>query len=128
MTYLRLYLQYMLYHLVPILIRTPPWSLHFAQISHAYFIMAVILGLVVAGLFSVNIIAVRAAWIPSPAYSYSSFKYGPIPPKRYATALQSPLSISTPYALPFTKASTLLDTSLTYTTYSLTATDDGPFG
>lgn len=51
---------------------------------------------------------------------------------RYATPLKSPLSFPTPFAPPFSKASTLLPANVTYTTYSLnpqaTATPDGQYG
>ncbi|KAJ5819203.1 beta-glucosidase [Penicillium riverlandense] len=55
-----------------------------------------------------------------------------MPPNRYATPLKSPLSIPTPYAPPFHRASHLLDPLITYTTYSLnpkaTKTHDGKYG
>ena len=85
---------------------------------------------------------VEAKWVPTsgnattsmtfPTYSYSAFSYASMTSKRYATALKSPLSYPTPFAPPFTKVSTLLDTNITYTTYSLnpeaTTTEDGPYG
>ena len=99
--------------------------------------------LVLAGLFSYSGGAgVEAVWLPSPrnapnsvtspTYSYSTFSYAPMASKRYARALESPLSIPTPFAPPFSKVSTLLDANITYTSYSLnpaaTSTEDGPFG
>lgn len=51
---------------------------------------------------------------------------------RFATPLQSPLAYPTPFAPPFTQVSTLLDSNITYTTYSLnpnaTSTKDGKYG
>jgi beta-glucosidase/6-phospho-beta-glucosidase/beta-galactosidase len=50
----------------------------------------------------------------------------------YATPLSTSVSFPTPFAPPFTKASTLLPTDLTYTTYSYdpsaTITSDGQYG
>jgi len=64
-----------------------------------------------------------------PKYTYSTFTYGAMTADRYATPLQSPLSIPTPYAQSFAQVSHLLDPNITYTTYSLnpnaTATQDG---
>ncbi|KAH8822066.1 beta-glucosidase [Xylogone sp. PMI_703] len=64
--------------------------------------------------------------------SYSTFNYAPMTSVRYATPLQSPLAIPTPFAPPFKKASTLLDPHIKYTTYSLkpeaTKTSDGQYG
>ncbi|KAI1337462.1 beta-glucosidase [Xylariaceae sp. FL0016] len=67
----------------------------------------------------------------SPSWSYSSFSYTTMSTNRYATALPSPLSQSA-FAPPFSEASTLLPTTVTYTTYSLqptaSLTDDGQYG
>jgi beta-glucosidase/6-phospho-beta-glucosidase/beta-galactosidase len=93
-------------------------------------------------LYCNTVTAVQAKWTPtsgqaktsktSPAYSYSTFSYEPMPSKRYATPLKSPLSFPTPFAPPFSKASNLLASNITYTTYSLNpaaaATEDGPYG
>ncbi|KAI0023555.1 beta-glucosidase [Xylariomycetidae sp. FL0641] len=67
----------------------------------------------------------------SPSWSYSSFTYETMSANRYATPLKSPLSQPT-FAPPFSEASTLLPTTVTYTTYSLaptaSLTDDGRYG
>lgn len=64
--------------------------------------------------------------------SYSSFTYAAMPTNRFATPLPSPLAIPKPFAPPFNRISTLLDSHITYTTYSLnpkaTTIKDGPFG
>ncbi|PYH46479.1 glycoside hydrolase [Aspergillus saccharolyticus JOP 1030-1] len=58
----------------------------------------------------------------TPAYRYSSFSYTQLSSNRYATPLSSPISFSTPYAPPFSEASTLLPSGVTYTTYSFNPT------
>lgn len=67
-----------------------------------------------------------------PHHHYSSFTYPPKTAERYATPLNSPLTFATPFAEPFSKASSLLDSDITYTTYSLnpdaTSYHDGPYG
>ena len=92
--------------------------------------------LFIAGLLVCNgVIGVVAKPTPThtaPTYSYSSFSYAPMTSVRYATPLKSPVTYPTPFAPPFSKVSTLLNTSIKYTTYSLnpeaTATNDGPYG
>ncbi|PLB44985.1 beta-glucosidase [Aspergillus steynii IBT 23096] len=68
----------------------------------------------------------------SPQASYSSFQYTPVTSDIYATPLPSSLSFSTPYAPPFSEASTLLPDNLTTTTYSynpaITPSPDGQHG
>ncbi|KAI0471631.1 beta-glucosidase [Xylariaceae sp. FL0804] len=72
----------------------------------------------------------------STTWSYSSFTYTAVSTDRYATPLASPLT-QPAWAPPYSEASTLLPTGVTYTTYSLqrptessslTAADDGPYG
>ncbi|KAH9903624.1 beta-glucosidase [Xylariomycetidae sp. FL2044] len=67
----------------------------------------------------------------SPSWTFSSFTYQTMSTNRYATPLPSPLS-QPAYGPPLSEATTLLPTSVTYTTYSLqateTLTDDGPYG
>ncbi|RAH43635.1 beta-glucosidase [Aspergillus brunneoviolaceus CBS 621.78] len=58
----------------------------------------------------------------TPAYRYSSFSYTQLTSNRYATPLPSPISFATPFAPPFSEASSLLPTGVTYTTYSLEPT------
>ncbi|RJE25237.1 beta-glucosidase [Aspergillus sclerotialis] len=74
--------------------------------------------------------AVKARHVPH--HHYSTFTYPPKTTERYATPLNSPLTFATPFAEPFSKASSLLDPDMTYTTYSLnpdaTSTQDGPYG
>jgi beta-glucosidase/6-phospho-beta-glucosidase/beta-galactosidase len=64
--------------------------------------------------------------------SYSAWSYTVETSTRYATALPSPLSLTTSWAPPFSQVSTLLPSNATYTTYSLnpsaTVSDDGPYG
>lgn len=64
--------------------------------------------------------------------SYSSYTYTVETSTRYATPLPSPLKQTTTYAPPFSQASTLLPSNVTYTTYSLnpsaTTNNDGPYG
>lgn len=64
--------------------------------------------------------------------SYGKFSYTALTTTRYATPLPSPLTLTTTYAPPFSKASTLLPPNPTYTTYSLnrsaTAVQDGQYG
>ncbi|CZT20394.1 uncharacterized protein RCC_06254 [Ramularia collo-cygni] len=64
--------------------------------------------------------------------AYSKFSYTVLTTARYATAIPSPLVLTTTYAPPFSQASTLLPTDVTYTSYSLnrSATDvqDGTYG
>lgn len=70
-------------------------------------------------------------WATS-SYSYSTFSFTSMTSVRYATPLPSPLSIPAPYAPSFSQVSTLLESNITYTTYSLnpnaTASNDGPYG
>ncbi|RAL13257.1 glycoside hydrolase [Aspergillus homomorphus CBS 101889] len=58
----------------------------------------------------------------APNYRYSSFSYTQLTSNRYATSLPSPVSFPTPFAPPFSEASTLLPTGVTYTTYSFNPT------
>lgn len=64
--------------------------------------------------------------------AYSTYTYTVSTTTRYATALPSPLVLSTTYAPTFGEASTLLPTNVTYTTYSLnrnaTTSHDGAYG
>ena len=64
--------------------------------------------------------------------SYSIFSYTEMTSDRYPTPLPSPLSFPTPFGPPFKEASTLLPTSVTYTTYNLRPTSGailaGKFG
>lgn len=64
--------------------------------------------------------------------SYSSFEYTAVTSDVYATPLSSSLSFATPFAPPFSEASTLLPTNLTTTTYSynptVTPSPDGQYG
>ncbi|PYI14686.1 beta-glucosidase [Aspergillus violaceofuscus CBS 115571] len=58
----------------------------------------------------------------TPSYRYSSFSYTQLTSDRYATPLPSPISFPATFAPPFSEASTLLPTEVTYTTYSLNPT------
>ncbi|GIZ39403.1 hypothetical protein CKM354_000278800 [Cercospora kikuchii] len=64
--------------------------------------------------------------------SYSSFTYTALTTTRYATAVPSPLVLTTTYAPPFSQVSSLLPTGQTYTSYSLdrnaTGLQDGQYG
>jgi hypothetical protein len=64
--------------------------------------------------------------------SYSTFIFTAATTTRYATAISSPLKLTTTYAAPFATASSLLPTGLTTTTYSLdrnaTSLQDGQYG
>ncbi|KAF7592411.1 hypothetical protein BBP40_000259 [Aspergillus hancockii] len=68
----------------------------------------------------------------SPQPTYSSFVYTQMTSDVYATPLSTSVSFPTPFAPPFTEASTLLPAELTYTTYaydpSATITADGQYG
>ena len=62
----------------------------------------------------------------------STFSYTHMTANRYATSVQPSLSFPTPFAPAYTKASSLLPTNVTYTTYSLvpngTGCADGQYG
>lgn len=64
--------------------------------------------------------------------TYSSFTYTQVTSDAYATPLSTSVSFPTPIAPPFSQASTLLPSDLTYTTYSYdpsaTITSDGQYG
>ncbi|KAF2484125.1 beta-glucosidase [Neohortaea acidophila] len=64
--------------------------------------------------------------------AYSPFSYTVETSTRYATPVPSPLVLTTTYAPPFSEASSLLPTGLTYTSYSLnrslTTLQDGEYG
>lgn len=96
--------------------------------------------LVATSLLSGDAVGVNARNLPrsndtigvETAPEYSTFSYGPMTTNRYATPLESPLSIPTPFAPHFKKASSLLEADIKYTTYSLNAeakaTPDGKYG
>ncbi|KAE8385666.1 glycoside hydrolase superfamily [Aspergillus alliaceus] len=67
-----------------------------------------------------------------PQPTYSSFTYTQLTSDVYATPLSTSVSFPTPFAPPFSKASTLLPSGVTYTTYSYdpsaTITPDGQYG
>nr|POF02594.1 beta-glucosidase 34 [Quercus suber] len=69
---------------------------------------------------------------PRASCFYRSFSYTALTTTRYATPLPSPLVQTATYAPHFTQVSSLLPTSLTYTTYSLdrslTTLQDGQYG
>ena len=85
----------------------------------------------VLGLLALNQDAL-AATLETRLPAYSSFHYTKMTADRYPTPLESHLSFPTPFAPPFSKASTLLPANITYTTYSLdptsTLTADGKYG
>ena len=69
--------------------------------------------------------------LPS-VFTYSSFQYTQQSSNRYATPLPTPALTTTSYGPCFSQASTLLPTSVTYTTYSLNSSaisePDGKYG
>ena len=76
--------------------------------------------------------AAEAAVLNARMPAYSTFSYTQMTSDRYPTPLKPHLSFPTPFAPPFSKASTLLPSNVTYTTYSLdptaTLTADGKYG
>lgn len=73
-----------------------------------------------------------AASSPTRTAAYSSFSYTVETTTRYATAIPSPLQLTTTYAPAFSVASSLLPKNVKYTTYSLdrahTSLKDGKYG
>lgn len=65
-------------------------------------------------------------------FTYGTFQYTQESSNRYATPLRTPATVTSSYAPPFSQASTLLPTGVTYTTYSLNKSAvskaDGKYG
>lgn len=72
-------------------------------------------------------IGARAGFIPRgedarltyTTFTYGTFSFTSMPSVRYATPLKSPLALPTPFGPPFSNVSALLESNITYITYSL---------